>query len=269
MAEHGEPEDPGDVPEYSQEPIPARDAKSRHLSRTRPSAGLVYLQEITDVERAWMRAMTRSVAHHFQVDRDDLLQELQISLLDCDVIDQGRASVRGWLRRRATWRAGDLRRRDRSQRVSGTTSMDDPLFGDLEDLPRAGRPDPDWTVERMAKLGLSRDEAQVMSLLCWGLSIPMKDFAEFTEQTYPAVRQQRSRATRKIRNLFGLDPDEATAYITWRSCDSSQTAAAKLGMTEHQLRTIVRRAESKIMRALDDDVSDVVTTRDKDESDEC
>lgn len=142
-----------------------REARARHRCRTQPSAGLVYLRALSRQEREWMARMARKVAREFNVDAEDLLQDLQLGLLGCNSIDGGRRAVRSWLTKRARWRAAEIRRADRSHRER-TRSLDE--VPGLE--PPATDPvgvDLDWSVDRLQCWGLNRDEAQVVLLVVW------------------------------------------------------------------------------------------------------
>lgn len=92
MDEHGSPDDLDSPPGL---PIlDPREARDRHWRRNGESAGLLFLRALTAQERLWMEQMVTGIARAYGVDRDELLQELHLSLLTCDSIDSGRQSVR-------------------------------------------------------------------------------------------------------------------------------------------------------------------------------
>jgi DNA-directed RNA polymerase specialized sigma24 family protein len=260
MSDHDLPEDhhvPPDGPA-----LDPRVAKARYRQRTRPSSGLVYLRELTAREWAWMVDMTAAVARMHHVDADDLLQDLALSLLDCEVLDRGRTEVRSWLRNRARWRALDTLRRGRR---APTVSLDHAAAAEPP-APEPVRIDPDWSVQRLVDLGLNRSEAQAVLLHCWNLDISMRDFAAPADRSYAAVRQDRSRGLRKIENLFQLDEDESAALVACRD-HGARTAARRLGIEIGELRALVSHAERKIDRALRRSTPN--PTGDEDDSDAC
>lgn len=259
MDEHGEPG--GQAP---RRPVTAREARDRHRARTPASAGLRFLQELTDRERVWMEGMVGAPAREYHVDAQDLLQELRLDLLGCEVLDRSRESVRAWVRQRTRWRAIDLLRREqrRPRGVPFEPGVPEPV------APEPRGPDPEWTVERLRALGLNRDEAQIALLLCWGADISLRDFAELAERSYAKVRQDRSRGLRKIENIFALGDDESAAFIAFRDVGTFRAAAARLGCSEADARLLVRRAEHKIRHALGHRTGPS-TTRDEAETDVC
>lgn len=247
MDRHNSPDDLDPPPELSI--LDPREARDRHWRRNGVAAGLVYLQALTKQERLWMEHMVTGIAHAYGVDRDDLLQELHLSLLTCDSIDGGRQSVRGWLRRRARWRAADM------LRASPDTwhlhlSADDDSFPEPP-APPAQVSDPDWSIDRIRKLGLNRDEAQVVLLVLWGFDVSLRDFAELIEHNYPKTRQDKIRGFSKIKNMFALDPEEDAALIAYRELGTMPAAAKRLGVSEAELRKLVGRAQRKIDLALE------------------
>jgi DNA-directed RNA polymerase specialized sigma24 family protein len=258
----------GDRPEVHGVPavgpvLDPRAAKARYRQRTRPSAGLVYLRELTAREWTWMVDMTARVARMHHVDADDLMQDLALSLLECDALDSGRTEVRSWLRNRARWRALDILRRSHGP-VTACLDADD---NSETPAPEPTRIDLDWSVQRLVDLGLNRSEAQAVLLQCWNLDISMRDFAELADRSYAAVRQDRSRGLRKIENLFGLDEAESAALVACRD-HGARAAAHRLGIEIGELRALVSRAERKIDRALRRGPTNP-TTEDEDDSDAC
>lgn len=259
MDEHGVPEDPGRPPDG---PIlDPREARARHRLRTVPSAGLLFLQALAAQERAWMERMVNRIARAYHVEGDDLLQELQLSLLACNTIDRGRQSVRGWLTRRARWRAADLLRKVERTRSLDEASAPEPA------APEPTGPDPDWTIERLRGLRLNRDEAQVVLLVLWGMDVSLREFAELAERSHAKARQDKTRGLNKIEELFDLEPEESAAFIAFREFGTVNAAAVRLGVTADELRRLVRLAERKINRALGHPDDPSGTRRDEDDSD--
>lgn len=264
MAERDVPEDLGVPPDGPV--LDPREAKARHQQRTQPSSGLVHLRELSAREWAWMVDMTAAVGRSYNVDADDLLQDLALSLLECDVLDRGRTEVHGWMRTRARWRASDMIRRDRDRRA-GTRSFE--AGGAVEPTaPEPVRIDLDWSVQRLVDLGLNRGEAQSVLLHCWNLDISMRDFGVLADRSYAAVRQDRSRGLRKIENLFGLDRGESAALVAYREHGTFAAAALHLAIGVHELRSRVAQAEQKIDRALHHSTP-TTSTGDEDDSDAC
>jgi DNA-directed RNA polymerase specialized sigma24 family protein len=257
MDEHGARPDP-------RWPLDPRVAMARHRDRIEPSAGLQYLRALTAQEREWMRRMVTRTARAYGVDRDDLMQELQLSLLRSNSIDGGRREVRGWLKRRAQWRATELLGKDRVRRQH-TWSFDE-VTAPEPIAPHPAGPDPDWSIDRLAGLRLNRDEAQVVLLVLWGLDISMRDFAELVDRSYAKTRQDKVRGLRKIEELFDLDPEERAAFIAYREYGTVTAAATRLGITEERLRRLGRSAERKINRALGH-AENADVRRDEDDSD--
>jgi DNA-directed RNA polymerase specialized sigma24 family protein len=248
MDEHGVPEDPGPSPASSDGPIlDPREARYRFRRRTPPSAGLAYLQSLSARERVWMRRMVVRIAYAYHVDADDLMQELQLGLLACETIDAGRESVRAYLAQRARWRAADMLRGDSShqQHAVPLDVVPEPA------APEPRGPDPDWTLERVRALGLSRDEAQVLLLLLWGMDLPLKDFSEVMQRGYAKTRQDKSRGLRRIAELFELEPAESAAFMAYRKYGTMTAAAVRLNVPVEEMRVLVRRAEAKINQKLE------------------
>ncbi len=247
MDEHGTPEpDEPDTPEPDEPDTPVsdpREARARHHAATGESAGTAYLRALSDEERRWMTAMVAGVAREHGVDADDVLQDLQLSLLRCTSIDTGRSGVRGWLRQRARWRALDLRRRE-------GTPPDELDEQDAGPAPPPTGPDHEWTTERLQALELNKNEAQAVLLLLWGLDIPLRDFAQLVGRSAVQARQDRSRGLGRIRKLFDLSAEEHQALTASRQHVSIAAAAADLGLAEADLRRLVRSAEERIERTL-------------------
>lgn len=245
MDEHVGTDDGDRPPEGSI--LDPREARSRHRLRGGESAGLLFLQALTTQERQWMERMVTGIARSYRVDRDDLLQDLQLSLLNCHSLDRGRQSVRGWITQRARWRADDILRANR--REHSVPATDRPLPEAPAPPPTA--PDLDWSIERIQQLGLNRDEAQVVLLVLWGLDVSLREFSQLLERNYPKTRQDKIRGLNKIKELFHLDPDENAALVAYREFGTFEAAAARLNITKNELRALVRRAQKKIDHALD------------------
>lgn len=263
MGEHGIPDDqdrPPDAPV-----LDPREARARHVRRTGPSAGLLFLRALTAQENQWMERMVRRTAQAYNVDPDDLLQELRLSLIRCHTIDGGRAVVRGFLTRRARWRASDLLRGDKLRREH-VRSLDDDAVPEAA-APETTGPDSDWTVDRIRGLGLNRDEAQVVLLVLWGLDMSLRDFAELAARSHAKARQDKTRGFRKIEELFDLEPEESAAFIAYREFGTSHAAAVRLHLPERELIELVRRAESKINTTLGHTGGNAGVRRDEDDSD--
>jgi DNA-directed RNA polymerase specialized sigma24 family protein len=209
-----------------------------------------------------MERMVARTARAYGVEADDLLQDLQLSLLQCDTIDRGRREVRGWLKRRAQWRAADVLRREGLHRTHVRPLQE--MTGPAPAAPRSTGPDAEWSLERLEGLRLNRDEAQVILLVLWGLDISMREFAELVQRSHAKARQDKSRGLRKIEELFDLEPEERAAFIAIREYDTVTAAAVRLGISNDRLRRLVRQAEHKINLALGHSVA---PARKKDESD--
>jgi DNA-directed RNA polymerase specialized sigma24 family protein len=241
MDEHGSPDDLDSPPGL---PIlDPREARDRHWRRNGESAGLLFLQALTTQERLWMEQMVTGIARAYGVDRDELLQELHLSLLTCDSIDSGRQSVRAWLRRRARWRAADMLRASPGNR-NIRHSIDD-IFPEPVS-PLSYEPNPDWSIERIRRLGLNRDEAQVVLLVLWGVDVSLRDFSELVERSYSKTRVDKFRGLKKIKDLFDLDPEENAALIAYRKFGTMGPAAHSLGISKTEFRTLAGRARRKI-----------------------
>jgi DNA-directed RNA polymerase specialized sigma24 family protein len=260
LDERAAPHEPDPPPDRAI--LDPRDARARHRRRTRTSAGLSYLRVLTAQERHWLDRMVARTARAYGVEADDLLQDLQLSLLECDTIDRGRREVRGWLKRRAHWRAADLLRRDGLHRRH-VRSLDE-MTAPEPVAPKPTGPDADWSLDRLEGLRLNRDEAQVVLLILWGLDISLREFAELVERSHAKARQDKSRGLRKIEELFDLEPEERAAFIAFREYGTVTAAAVRLGISNDRLRCLVRQAEHKINRALGNTAT---PARKKDESD--
>jgi DNA-directed RNA polymerase specialized sigma24 family protein len=209
-----------------------------------------------------MERMVARTARAYRIEADDLLQDLRLSLLECDTIDRGRREVRGWLTRRAQWRAADMLRRDGLHRTH-VRSLDE-MTGPEPPAPGPTGPDAGWSVDRLEGLRLSRDEAQVVLLMLWGFDISLRAFAELVQRSHAKARQDKSRGLRKIEELFDLEPEERAAFIAFREYGTVTAAAVRLGISNDRLRRLVRQAEDKINRALGHPATQA---RKKDESD--
>lgn len=223
-------------------PVDPREALRRDPARQEPSPGLLYLRTIAAEERQWLEKMVVGVAAEYRVDRDDLLQDLRLSLLRCTSIDAGRAELHAWLRRRAEWKALDLLRK------TGRHPTQSLELGPEPPAPEPNRIDPDWDVD--SSWHLSRDEAQIVRLICWGEDDSMREISALMGYSYDKGRQVRSRALRKLKKLIDLTPDELAAWLALGRLQTYPEAAIKLGLPEEELRVRVRRAEEKIRRVL-------------------
>lgn len=223
-------------------PLDPREVLRRDRERQEPAIGLVYLRTIAAEERQWMERMAVRVAADYHVEADDLLQDLRLGLLTCNSIDAGRKEFRAWITRRATWKAADLRRTLSRHDAQPLESTPDPP------APEYGRIDPDWDVD--ASWRLSRDEAQIVRLICWGLDYSMRDLSELMERSYDKVRKDKSRGLHKIEKLFGLSEAELAAFLAFRRFPTYPVAASHLGVSEDELRIRVRQADDKIRRVL-------------------
>ncbi|WP_300010422.1 sigma factor [Pseudonocardia sp.] len=265
MTRHGEPDDPDRPDDDLDQVVSAPDADEPDLVETdrdgadapptaaeikaaftATSPGWVYLESLAADEWAWLKRMVRSVAGRYNVDHEDLLQELQLRLRHCHVLDQGRSAVRSWLTQRAKWMALTMLRTGR--RRPDTFPLDD--VSPDPPAPQEVGLDLDWTVERLRALGLSRDQAQNVLLLAWDIDISMQDYATAIERTYAKVRKDRSRALGKIKDLFDLTDDEEAALVAYRRFGSTAAAAIRLNRPVETVRRLVADAEQKIDRAL-------------------
>jgi DNA-directed RNA polymerase specialized sigma24 family protein len=260
LDERAVPHEPDPSPERAI--LDPREARARHRRRTRTSAGLSYLRVLTVQERHWLARMVERTARAYGVEADDLMQDLQLSLLQSETIDRGRREVRGWLKRRAQWRAADMIRRDGLHRTH-VRSLDE-MTGPEPAAPAPTGPDAEWSLDRLEGLRLNRDEAQVVLLVLWGLDISLREFAELVERTHAKTRQDKSRGLRKIEELFDLEPEERAAFIAFREYGTVTAAAVRLGIPNDRLRRLVRQAEHKINQALGHPAA---RARKKDESD--
>lgn len=245
MDEHVSTDDGDRPPERSI--LDPREARSEHRLRRGESAGLLFLQALSTQERQWMERMVAGIARAYRVDRDDLLQELQLSLFNCHSLDRGRQSVRAWITQRARWRAQDMLRASSGEK--SIPASDRPL--PEAPAPAPTEPDRNWSIERIQKLGLNRDEAQVVLLVLWGVDVSLREFAQLAERNYPKTRQDKIRGLNKIRELFHLDPDENAALVAYRESGTLEAAAVRLNIPKNELRVLVRQAQKKIDRALD------------------
>lgn len=224
------------------QPFAAREGLRRHRERSGASAGLEYLRTIAAEEQQWLEKMVVRKAARYHVDQDDLLQDLYLSLLECNSIDVTRSGLRAWLTQRATWKAAALRRMIDRQ---GAQPLDD-----VPEPPAPDRQPPGFGWDVDEAWGLSRDEAQIIRLLCWDFDVSMQQFSELAGRTYAKTRQDRSRGLRKIEKLFDLTPQERAAYMALRHHRTYPDAAIALAVSEDVLRVRVGRAIAKIRRVL-------------------
>jgi RNA polymerase sigma factor (sigma-70 family) len=210
-----------------------------------------YLRTLAEQESAWMKRMVGQVARRYGVDADDLMQEILERLIHTDVEIRGVVSMRSWLARMASWRAADMLRRQRRERVDSLVSMDATPVPDPVASEPAG-PDFDWTIERLRHLGLRHDEAQVLLLILWGVDMSLRDFAEQTERSYAKTRKDRERGLRKIQELFELTNEETAAFITHRRYGTVESAATRLGIDVGDCRLQISAARDKIAMVLGD-----------------
>jgi DNA-directed RNA polymerase specialized sigma24 family protein len=225
-----------------------REAQRRDRQGREPSAGLEYLRTIAAEERQWMEKMVVNVAARFNVDCDDLLQDLKASLLNDDSFDVGRTGHRKWLTQRAVWKAKDLRRIATRHEAEPLESTPEPP------APEPKRFDADWDVK--PEWRLSRNEAQIVRLIGWGADYSMRELSELLDRKYDSIRQDKCRAFRKIEKLIGLTPDELVAFLAYRRSPSYAGVAIQLGLSEEELRARIRRAEDKIRLVLGRSVTD-------------
>lgn len=229
------------------QPTP-EEVRRQHRLKRESTAGEAYLRRMSAEEARWLKAMVSQVARLYRIDFDDLLQEMHLALLRSDSINEGRTGLRSYLAQMATWRAVDQMRRERRQKGQ-TISLDDLLSEPAE--PESAKPQWDWGPP--VSWGLTRDEAQVVRLLCWGFDINMRDFSALTERSHAAVRKNRSRGLSKIEGLFGLTPEERAALFAYRKYGCYKAAAIRLGINEEEFRRLALQADCKVRLVLNDE----------------
>jgi len=240
---HGEPE--------PQPIVSAREARARDRARRGAGAATLYLRQLGRTEFEWLRGLARRTAANYSVDADDLLQELLLDLWTCEGLDQGRIGFRSWLDRRARWRALDMLRSGHLKQSVPADPVDLAMIGECPAAPGLGDEVPaDWDLDRLRELGLTGNEARLVTLILWGLDLPLKQVAEQIGRTYTATRKDRSRGLRRIRDLFDLDPEEEAAFVAVREYRGIEAAAVRLGVDADELRRRFRDAEGKIGRIL-------------------
>ena len=168
-------------------------------------------------------------------------------------LDLTSRGLRTWLSKRIDWVAYDIARREARRR-----DREPQPIGDLVDLEETtephrstSRPAPTLhhdrvDIERLHALGLSRDQAQVLAATSLISDLSIKEYAERTSRSYAAIRQDYSRGLRKIEHQFGLTADEREVFLAYRRLGAVAPAAARLGITEEQLRRHLATAEAKI-----------------------
>lgn len=239
----------GEASEPSQPIMDAREARDRHRRRTPPTSGSIYLSQISRDEFEWLRGMAAGVARSYNIDPDDLVQELILRIASSNVLDAGRRGYRGWMKQCAKWRAADMLRTELSRKTDPhppeeLVAVAEEKGAETHDV------DAEWDPRWLSKVSLSPYEVRVVQLILWGMGSALRSFAELVGRSYDATRQDKSRAVRKIRELFELEPEEHAAFVALREYGSSIAAAARLGIEVDELLRRVRRAEKKIHRVL-------------------
>jgi len=87
-------------------------AALRHHHQNKRTSGREYLERLAGEEERWLRAMVKQTARAYQVDPDDLFQDLAEGLIGTDALDMSRDGLRGWPRvrcKRRTLRQFHLR----------------------------------------------------------------------------------------------------------------------------------------------------------------
>ncbi|MGD9526167.1 sigma-70 family RNA polymerase sigma factor [Pseudonocardia sp.] len=240
-----------------------REVLDRFRAGTPRPVGWQYLEQLVAEEHAWFTTMIARVARVHSVEADDLHQEVLLGLHDCDAIQLGRRGLRRWLERRARWKAGDMLRGRRAGRIGyhdperlgalaaeqeGQTPARSYLGGVANQNPWIG---PDWNLQRLRSLGLTRDMAQVVLLVMWGLDVSLKEFAELADLSYDSVRKQKERGLKVLHAAFGLTPEEDSVMRAVRKHGSAAAAAEHLRMTAADVAEALYRAMARIERVLD------------------
>lgn len=206
-------------------------------------------QEVSDDHEKWLRAAILSAARRYGVDRDDLRQELELSLLRRSVtLDEGNPGARGWLTRRIKWTALSMRRRGGPE--FPTDPADLQSVDSHRDVVHEHQVPLADLIQRirgnLLRLGLSENESQTVALLCAGVDLPLNDFALMVGRSHASVRKERSRGVRKIKNHFGLTAEEDVVLQGWRTFGSARAAAPQLQRSEDEIHRIVGNAHKKI-----------------------
>lgn len=213
--------------------------------------GREYLERLAGEEERWLRAMVKHTARAYQVDPDDLFQDLAEGLIGTDALDMSRDGLRGWLRTRTRWKAKDLARQHRrqpfpteSEELARAVEAGEPPMPTVRAVPE------DWDVGRLVMMGLTRDQAQIVILLCWDLGIPVREYAELMHRSYAKARKDRERGLARFHRLFDLEAHEDQAIRTWRRLGLSE-AALLLSMPEAEFAAVLRGALAKIHRTFE------------------
>jgi DNA-directed RNA polymerase specialized sigma24 family protein len=207
------------------------------------------MERLLRVQGDWLRCRVRSTAHRFQLDGDELCQELMLSMLRrSTTVDEGNKGVRTWLGSRVDWTAKDmLRRRGREEAVDNADL--EAFEHDQAARQPADPPDPvTLDVKHLMQLGLTGHEAQVVAFRCTGVDMPLKDFAELVHRSYTSVRKEYERGTRKIEELFGLTAEEVLVVRMWRKHGSAAATAPHVNKSGDEVIQILEGAHKKIDR---------------------
>ena len=237
---------------------PRRDDEPPAPAGRRYEQGLLeqrLLEQLLEHQGAWMRRQVRYVATAFEIDADELLQETLLSLLRSTVtVDLARPGVRSWLNKQIRWRAADLYRRDRVAR--GTVLHPEDLDEEVNRVVAASAPSSADELhevaaqqQRLQEIGLTSDQAKALAMRISGFELTLKEFSELVGRPYAKTRQDYSRGLRRVQDWFGLTPDETRAFTTYRRSGSVEQAAAQLGLTVDELRSILDRVNKKVDEA--------------------
>lgn len=243
-------------------PLSPREAMGRYRARNAPSPEWKIVEELLADEKDWLRTMVMRVADSHNVDADELLQNLLLSLRGHPSFDMSRTGSRSWLTRRAAWRAKGMRREisgrwhsadaldDLERRIMGQhrrTPARPFLAGGTSSEPLIGT---DWDMKRLDAMGIrSPSLAQAVLLVMWNLDY--RDFDELADIGDQVIRQRKSRGLAAVRDLIGLMEVESTVLRAMHRHGSVLAVADELQMTAAAVSETLLRALSRIRRFLD------------------
>lgn len=198
----------------------------------------------------WLRHRCTVPAAAYGLLAEDVFQQTLERLLKASTaVDTANKGLRTWLGKCVDWAALDLL--ERRRREGGVRLAPEALESALEHCAEASSADPasgDTVVDEtfLSRLGLSRNQVQIVLNECSGPDLSLKEFARTVNRSYGAVRKDKERALDQIESWLGLSADEARAFIAFRAAGSVEKAAVRLGVTRSEFRGLLDNAHKKV-----------------------
>lgn len=237
----------------SDHPAPPRDPCSilrarRDAKRTTEAAD--HVEELLQLQGAWLLRRVRAVADRFRLHPDDLYQEVMLRMLRSSVtVDAQNRGVRTWLSRLIENAAVDMIRVAKREVPVEAVDLDALDQIDVDQCWPERQAGFELAVDvyhLVERCGLRLHEARAVALRCSGVDMTFKEYAALVGRSHAAVRKDYERGMRKIQVSLGLSSDEHEIMRAMVRHGSPAAVARVLGYPEDDVADIAARAAKKI-----------------------